>query len=71
MNAMLEKAVAEASRLPSEQQEAIAALIFEEIEDEKRWDATFASTPHVLEGLAAEAEAEHRRGLTLDLDPES
>jgi len=68
MTEMLEKAVAKIKQLPSEQQDAIAALILEEIEDEARWDATFARSLGHLEQLAAEAEDEDRRGLTKELD---
>ncbi len=34
--------VAQVKQLPEEQQDAIATLILEEIEDEARWDAAFA-----------------------------
>lgn len=71
MTDMLEKAVAQARQLPEEQQDAIAALILEEIEDEARWDTAFARSPDVLERLAAEAEEEDRQGLTDELDPDA
>jgi hypothetical protein len=50
---------------------AIAALILEEIEDDNRWDESFARSPDLLAKLAAEAMAEHRAGKTQDLDPET
>ncbi|MCB0205524.1 MAG: hypothetical protein KDH89_11955 [Anaerolineae bacterium] len=65
---MLEKAVAQAKQLPEEQQDAIAALILDEIKDEARWDAAFALSHDLLEQLAAEAEEEDRQGLTEELD---
>lgn len=68
MTDMLEMAVTRAKQLPEEQQDAIAALILEEIEDETRWAAAFARSPDVLERLAAEAEEEDRQGLTEELD---
>ena len=71
MTDMLEKAIAQAKQLPEDQQDAIAALILEEIEDEARWDAAFARSHDVLERLAAEAEEEDRRGLTEELDPDT
>lgn len=71
MTEMLEKAVAKVKQLPAEQQDAIAALILEEVEDEARWDALFARSPGVLERLAAEAEEEDRKGLTQELDPDA
>ena len=71
MTEMLEKAVAQVKQLPEEQQDAIAALILEEIEDEARWDAAFARSPDTLARLAAEAEEEDRKGLTKELDPDT
>lgn len=71
MTEMLEKAVAKIKQLPPEQQDAIAALILEEVEDEARWDATFARSHSMLEQLAAEAEEEDRKGLTKEFDPDA
>ncbi len=71
MTEMLAKAVEQAQKLADEQQDAIAAFILEEIEDEARWDAAFARSHDVLEQLAAEAEEEDRQGLTKELDPDS
>ncbi len=71
MTALLERALAEAQKLPAEQQDAIAALILEEIEDEARWDDAFARSQDALVKLAAEAMKEHRAGKTRDLDPET
>jgi hypothetical protein len=48
-----------------------AALILEEIEDDNRWDESFARSPDLLAKLAAEAMAEHRAGKTQELDPET
>ena len=71
MTDLLEKAVAQAKQLPEQQQDAIATLILEEIEDEARWDAAFARSPDVLERLAAEADEEDRLGRTEELDPDA
>jgi hypothetical protein len=71
MTEMFAKAVEQVNQLADEQQDAIAALILEEIEDEARWDALFARSQDVLEQLAAEAEEEDRQGLTKELDPDS
>ncbi|MGH7885160.1 MAG: hypothetical protein ACRENO_05635 [Thermodesulfobacteriota bacterium] len=70
MTKMFEKAVAKAKRLPDEQQDSIASLILEEIEDEKLWDGAFARSHDVLERLALEAEEEDSNGLTEEFDPE-
>jgi hypothetical protein len=44
MTTLLQRAIAEVEKLPAEDQDAIAARLLEEIEDERRWDARFAST---------------------------
>lgn len=71
MTALLEKAFAKASALPEDQQDALASLLLEEIEDEARWDAAFAGSQDLLASLAAEAMAEHRAGETQDLDEDA
>lgn len=71
MSEMLDKAVEQAKRLPADQQDAIAAIILEEIADERRWYAAFARSHDELEQLAAEAEQEDREGLTEALDPDT
>ncbi len=71
MSEMLDRAVEQAKRLPVDQQDAIAAIIMEEIEDERRWHAAFARSSDTLEQLAAEAEQEDRKGLTEALDPDA
>lgn len=68
MTDLLEKAFSQAKDLPEDQQDSIASLILEEIEDEIRWDEAFAKSQGVLERLAAEAEEEDRRGLTEEFD---
>jgi len=70
MTKLLEDAVEQVKRLPDGEQDAIAALILEELEDEAKWDAAFARSPSLLERLGAEAEAADKAGLTEDLDPE-
>lgn len=71
MTHLLRKAVAKAEELPESYQDAIAALILEELEDEARWDAAFARSQGVLSKLAAEAMEEDRAGKTQELDPET
>jgi hypothetical protein len=39
--------------------------------DEQLWDERFASSPDVLEKLAAEARAERQAGRVKELDPDS
>lgn len=70
MTDLLEKAIAQLKGLADDKQDAIALLILEELEDEAKWDASFASSQTLLEGMAAEAMAEYRAGKTVVLDPE-
>lgn len=62
MTQLLERAVAELSRLAPHEQDAVASLILAELQDERRWEAAFASSPDVLESLAAEARREVEAG---------
>ena len=48
----------EASKLPKEEQEALAAIIAEEIRDEERWTKSFASSQDKLKLMAAQAKKE-------------
>lgn len=70
MNKLLERAIAEITKLPQEEQDAIAAWILEELEDERRWDEAFARSGPQLATLARVAREERRRGETLPLDPD-
>jgi len=70
MTKLLERAVKKVEALPDREQDAIAALILEELEDETRWDKTFARTQEALARLAGEAMAEDRAGKTEALDPD-
>ena len=70
MTALLQKAMTQINALPPEEQDAVAALILEEIESEKRWDDLFAGSQRPLAKLAKEAIAEYKAGRTKPLDPE-
>ena len=56
--------------LTESEQNAIASIILEEIEDERRWDDSFSRSPDVLAELAASAMAEYHDGETQELDPD-
>lgn len=71
MTKQLEQVIARLKTLPTDRQNAIATLILEELEEEQRWDDSFARSPDLLAKLAAEAMAEHRAGKTQELDPET
>ena len=64
MTQLLDKAVAEAAKLPEQEQDALAAILLAEIQSEERWTETFAKSQDLLEELAAEARAEHEAGET-------
>src|SRR5712671_3112487 len=53
MGRLLEKAVAEASKLPEAEQEAVGAWILAELESERRWDDLFARSQDMLSEMAA------------------
>lgn len=71
MTELLERAIARLQTLPASEQDAIAAMILAEIEDDRRWDESFSRSPNVLAKLAASAMAEYREGKTQELDPET
>lgn len=62
MTALLEQALAEMQRLSPAQQDAIAALILEELADEARWDQAFAQSSDALARLAQKARTEKQAG---------
>ena len=68
MVAQLEKAFAEAGKLPAERQASLAALILEEIRSEQHWDKQFAESQGELGRLAEEAIAEYDAGKTRPLN---
>jgi aspartate/glutamate racemase len=68
MTERLEQAIAQLKTLSTDKQDAIATLILEELEEEQRWDDSFAHSPNLLAKLAAEAMAEYRSGKTQELD---
>jgi hypothetical protein len=70
MNTLLEKAFAEAMKLPANEQELLASRLLAELAVENEFDRAIANSSEKLSKLAAEALAEHRAGLTKDLDPE-
>jgi hypothetical protein len=61
---LLEKALNEVKKLPPSEQDAVAAILLEELASEQRWSDSFARSQDALEKLAQEALAEHRAGKT-------
>ena len=65
---LLEKAFAEAAKLSAREQDALAALLMDEIAADKEWDEAFARSQDALAELADAALAEHKKGETRPLD---
>ncbi len=55
MTALLEKAIKKAQKLTDAEQNAIAMIILEELEDEARWEKAFSKSHELLARLAEEA----------------
>ena len=70
MTQLLERAFAEAAKLPDLQQNILARWLLDELLMEKKWDSLFAESEDLLADLADEALKEYRAGKTkrLDLD---
>ena len=62
MSQLLDHAVAEVRKLADADQDAIAALILQEIEDDRQWDEALAKSPGKLAALAARAEEQVKSG---------
>jgi hypothetical protein len=69
MTERLEKAFAEASKLPLEEQDALARWLLEELASERRWEQEFSNSQDRVAELAGEALDEFRKGKTRRLDP--
>lgn len=70
MTKLLERAVKRVQTLSDSEQNAIATMILEEIEDEAQWEKSFAHTQGLLARLADEAMADDHAGRTEVLDPD-
>jgi hypothetical protein len=68
MTDLLKKALARLSALSDPEQDAVAARILAELDDEERWQKSFAKSQDLLEALAQEALEEDRHGKTLSGD---
>ena len=64
MTQLLEKALSEVAKLPPSEQDALAAILLEELASEKKWGELFAKSQDKLAELAQEALAEHHAGKT-------
>ena len=64
MTQLLEKALNEVAKLPAAEQDALAAILLDELASEQRWSESFAKSQDVLAKLAEEALTEHVAGKT-------
>lgn len=69
MTQLLENAIAAVRKLPAPDQDAIAALILEQIADDHAWDEAFARSQDQLARLADMARAEIEAGRVRSLKP--
>ena len=70
MTALLESAFAEAGKLSPAEQDILASRLLAELREEDEFDQAIAASTDKLAILAKEALAEHRAGLTQELDPD-
>ena len=68
MTKLLKEVLAKLSKLSPERQDELAAWLLAEMEDEARWDKSFAASQDALEKLAEEALEEFKRGETRPLE---
>jgi len=70
METPLERAFAEALKLPKDEQDVLAARLLAELAVEDDFDRAIAGSAHKLGRLAEQAIAEFRGGKTEELDPD-
>ncbi len=58
MTHLLEQAIAKLQMLPEQEQDTIARMILEDVEDNHRWDAAFAATQDPLARVAQKVRAD-------------
>ena len=62
MTKLLEEALAEVNKLTSSEQDGIAAIILQELMDEKEWDEQFAKSQEQMAKMAKKALEDFRSG---------
>lgn len=70
MTTLLQQAFVEASKLSPAEQDLLASRLLAELAAEDDFDRAIAGSANKLAHLATEALAEHRAGMTEELDPE-
>jgi len=67
MTRLLDQAIGEARKPPAPEQDAIAALILEELADDRRWDEAFAGSQGQLSKPAVKARRDVADGRVRDV----
>ena len=67
MTQLLEKAIAEIYKLPATDQDAIAAMILDELADEQQWDMIFARSQDKLAKLAERVREDIKAGRVMKM----
>ena len=67
MTKLLENAIEQIAKLPESEQDAVAAVLLEELASERRWAHALAGSQEKLARLAQEALAEYEAGRTKPL----
>ena len=68
MTQALSAAIASAAKLPPEEQDALAAILLEEISSEERWSSLFETSQNLLGQLAGDAIRDFEAGSTQPLE---
>lgn len=71
MTRLLEKAFEEASKLPEEEQDALAEMLLNDLASEERWTEAFEKSQDKLALLAKEALNEFKQGKTRLIEEDS
>jgi hypothetical protein len=71
MGALLDKVIADVSKLPEAEQEAFAAWALAELLSERRWDEFSRRSQTLLDQVADEAHEDYLAGRREPLDPET
>ena len=67
MTQLLEKALGEVAKLPASEQDAVAALVLQELASEQKWSGSLQNSQDALAQLAEQALAEYTAGRTKPL----
>ena len=64
MTKMLENAIARIKNLPDDEQDSVAQIILEELDDEKLWNEQFANSQDKLSAMAKKVKEDIAGGRT-------